>query len=148
MPARRGASVVKQPLEAGRRQLGVAHRVLDVLMPQIGLDRPRIGSLVRQFVARCMSQHVRVDLQIFHAGFGGHSLEHAAEARYGERGAAHADEHERRRRCFSLQLAQAAKLIAGQGMSCRISVLEAPDMDHAVREVDLAPLQVTQLARP
>ena len=38
-------------LEPCRRQLGVAHRVLDVLVPEVGLERPRIVSPISKRVA-------------------------------------------------------------------------------------------------
>ena len=47
-------------LEARRRQLGIAHRVLDVLVAKPSLQRPRVVAGVRQGVAAAMPQHVRV----------------------------------------------------------------------------------------
>jgi hypothetical protein len=47
-------------LEPRRRQLGVAHRVLDVLVPHPGLDRPRIVASVSQSVAASVPEHMGV----------------------------------------------------------------------------------------
>ena len=47
-------------LEAGRRQLGVAHRVLDVLVSQIGLQRASIDAVIGELEAAGVSQHVWV----------------------------------------------------------------------------------------
>ena len=47
-------------LEPIRRQLRVPHRVLDVLVPEVGLQRPRIVALVGQREAAGVPQHVRV----------------------------------------------------------------------------------------
>ena len=46
-----------------RRQLGVAHRVLDVLVTEISLQRPRIVALVGQREAGGVPQLVRVRLE-------------------------------------------------------------------------------------
>src|SRR5215831_2760366 len=48
-------------LEPVRGQLGVAHRVLDVLMTEPGLQRPGVVAGVGQRVAATVAQHVRVD---------------------------------------------------------------------------------------
>jgi hypothetical protein len=37
-------------LEAGRRQFGIAHRVLDVAVPEVSLQRPRVVPSVGQSV--------------------------------------------------------------------------------------------------
>ena len=50
-------------LEPRRRKLGVAHRVLDVAVAEIGLQGARIVSLVRQRVAAGVPEHVRVGLE-------------------------------------------------------------------------------------
>jgi hypothetical protein len=42
-----------------RRQLGVAHRVLDILMPEICLQAARIVAGIGQGIASAMAQHVR-----------------------------------------------------------------------------------------
>jgi hypothetical protein len=43
------------------RQLSIAHRVLDVLMPHPCLDGPRIAARVGQGVAASVPEHVGVD---------------------------------------------------------------------------------------
>jgi len=50
-------------LEPGRRQLGVADRMPDVLVAEISLDRSSILAGVGQRVARSMPEHVRVGLE-------------------------------------------------------------------------------------
>jgi hypothetical protein len=44
-------SLPPEILEARRRQLGIAHRVLDVAVSKVGLERPRIVPSVRQRIA-------------------------------------------------------------------------------------------------
>ena len=53
----KGLSKVLEPL---RRQLSVAHRALDELVAQIGLQRSRIVARVSQSVAGGVAQHVRM----------------------------------------------------------------------------------------
>ena len=47
-------------LEAGRRRLGVAHRMLDVAVPEISLQRPGIDAVIGELEAACVPQHVRM----------------------------------------------------------------------------------------
>src|SRR5262249_51701662 len=57
----RAASILPEILEPFRRQLGVAHRVLDVLVAEVVLQRARIDTLIRELVSAGMAQHVRMD---------------------------------------------------------------------------------------
>jgi hypothetical protein len=50
-------------LEAGRRQFGIAHRVLDVAVPKVGLQCPRVMSPVGERVATGVPEHVGVGLE-------------------------------------------------------------------------------------
>jgi hypothetical protein len=54
------ASALPEIFEPIGRQLGVAHRMLDVPMPEIGLQGSRIVPLVGQREAAGVAQHVRV----------------------------------------------------------------------------------------
>ena len=51
----RSALVRPQVAETGRRQLGVTHGVLDVLVPEIGLLGARVGAAVGQRIAASMA---------------------------------------------------------------------------------------------
>src|SRR5262249_3743317 len=62
------ASVFPPALEPGRCQLGVAHRVLDVFVPEVCLQRPRIPPCVRLLVSAGVPQHVRVCLDFEPSG--------------------------------------------------------------------------------
>ena len=72
-------SISKKFLEPLRRQGGIARRVLDIAMPEIGLDRTRVVAIVGELVAAGMAEHVgvRLDAQI---GRDGCPLDHAGEA--------------------------------------------------------------------
>ena len=45
-------------LEPARRQLSIAHGVLDIPVPEVGLERPRVVALVGQRKATGVAQHV------------------------------------------------------------------------------------------
>jgi len=55
-------------LEPIRRHLRVAHRVLDVLVPEPSLQRPRVVPGIGQGVAAGVAQHVREDHMVAHVG--------------------------------------------------------------------------------
>jgi hypothetical protein len=59
--SRRASALSPEILETIRRQLGVAHRVLDVLVPELCLQRPRVVSRIGEGVAAGVAQHVRED---------------------------------------------------------------------------------------
>ena len=74
-----GASASPEILEPRRRQFGVAHRVLDIAVPEVGLQRARVVPLVGQGVAAGVPEHVRVRLEA-ELGLDPRSLDHAGEA--------------------------------------------------------------------
>src|SRR6516162_935645 len=56
---KRWGSVPPEILEAVRRKLGVAYRMLDVLVPEPSLQRPGVVSRIGQRVTASVAQHVR-----------------------------------------------------------------------------------------
>jgi hypothetical protein len=80
----RASSNPPKGLEAGRGQLGVAHRVLDVLVTEIRLEGARVMSLGRQREPAGMPQHVRVRLE-GELRLHSRPLDHAREPCGGER---------------------------------------------------------------
>jgi hypothetical protein len=65
-------------------QFRVAHHVLNVLVAEIKLNRPRVLAVVCEIEAGCVAEHVRMDRK-FDAGhlggFGDHVMEHAPRHR-------------------------------------------------------------------
>jgi len=57
-------SVLPPALESRRSQLGVADRVLDVLMTQVGLQRARVSAGIRLVESAGVPQHMRVRLDL------------------------------------------------------------------------------------
>src|SRR2546428_11101388 len=60
VPHSKGEASAPEVLEPVRCQLGVAHGVLDVLVPKPCLQRPGVVAGVGQGVAAAMPEHVRV----------------------------------------------------------------------------------------
>jgi hypothetical protein len=59
-----GAALVLPKIpKAFRRQLGVAHRMLNVLVTEVVLQRARIDALIGQFETSRVPEHVRMDLE-------------------------------------------------------------------------------------
>jgi hypothetical protein len=142
------ASSAPKILEALRRQLGVADRVLNVAVAQIGLQCPGIVALVGQREPAGVAQYVRMGLEAQLCGFPG-ALDHAGKSRGGERGAAFRGEHERRFvLLIALQPAQCAQLIAAQWLRARRALLGPADRQGSVVEVDLVPTKVDQFGSP
>jgi hypothetical protein len=81
-------------LEAVRCQLRVADRVLDVPVPEIGLQRTGIMARIGQRKATGVPKHVRVDLEP-KASRKPRPLQHPGEARRGKGCAPLTDEHEK-----------------------------------------------------
>src|SRR5262249_41607181 len=144
----RGRSIVPEVLEAGRRQLSIAHCVLDVAVAQIGLQRPGIDALIGELEAACVPQHVRMNRE---AEIGGNPKprDHLTKPRGREGRPPFAGEDERRLRLLlALETAQGPQLSAGQWMDRLGAAFEPPDMQAAMGEVDGVPAQRHQLGRP
>ena len=69
---RERGSVSPEIFEPAGRQFGVAHRVLNVLVAEIKLDRPRILAGVREVIARGVAQHVRMNRKPVASGLRGY----------------------------------------------------------------------------
>ena len=92
-------------LETGRRQLGVPHRVLNILVAEICLQSPGVDALVRQRVATRMPEHVRMRLEA-ELGLLSRAFDHPGKTRCGEWRVAFRCEHESR---FGLLLPKPAE---------------------------------------
>src|SRR5215469_17712884 len=77
-------SLTPKVLKSRRRELGIAHRVLDVAVTEISLQRTGVVSPVGQCVAASMPQHVGVRLKA-KLGLDPDPLHHPGKAGSGER---------------------------------------------------------------
>jgi hypothetical protein len=85
--------ILPEPRKAPWRKLGIPYCVLDIPMPEVRLQRPRIVPRVRQGVAARMPQHVGMGLEPQPCRLAS-TLDHPAEARSVERGSAFGDKDE------------------------------------------------------
>jgi hypothetical protein len=74
-----GGSISKKLLEPLRRQRRVARRILNVAMPEVGLDRPRVVAVVGELIAAGVAEHVGVNFDT-EASLEARALDHAREA--------------------------------------------------------------------
>ena len=70
-------------LETPRRQLGISHGVLDVLVTEVGLKRPRVVALRRQCETAGVPQHVWMRLET-ELSFYARPFHHPSETGRGE----------------------------------------------------------------
>ena len=89
------AASTPKAFEPRWRQLGVAHRVLDVLVAQVSLQRAGVLPVVGKLETAGVPKHVRVSLDL-QARSPGRSRDDAREAGDGERATALTGENERR----------------------------------------------------
>src|SRR5262249_4883874 len=141
-----GCLIAPEVFEPVRRQLGVAHRVLDVLVPEPSLQRPRVVTGIGQGIAAGVPQHVREDRE-------GHSrtlpeaCEQRAEALGRHRAAALGGKDVRRCLLLALQAPQSAYFVALERMDAWRTIFRSTDVQTAGVQLDLMPLQIAQLGR-
>ena len=140
------ASVTPEFLEPRRRKLSVPDRVLNVLVPEIGLERAGVMARVRESEPASVSEHVGVYLDRQASG-NRRSLHHASKARRSERRLALRHKDKGRRSALTLQSAQGSQLIATDGMNARRSLFDTANVKRRGREVHLIPAKVAQLRR-
>jgi hypothetical protein len=126
-------------------ELGVADRVLDVLVAEVVLDRARVLAVVGELEARRVAEHVRVDRHADGGGLAGtgHNL---PKRGVGHRALAVGGENVGGVGLAALELAERAELRAVEGVGRRDPVLAAADVEEALAEIDLLPAQRDELA--
>ena len=113
-----GYQLLQKSLNRSGDKLGVAHRMLDILVPEIRLQRPGIVAFVGEGEPAGVPQHVRVRREAEPGGLAG-ALYKPGEAARGERRASLAGEHEGDRFLLTLQPAQCPQLVAQDRMRRR-----------------------------
>ena len=141
-------SILPEILEPRRRQLGVAHRVLDVLVPKVGLKRTRIVPLGGKREATGMAQHVRVRLET-EVRLSSRTPHHARKPCGSERCPALRRENEGRLGLLlALQPPEPPQLVPEDRMGAGAALLDPADVQRGRGEVDLFPARVRQLGSP
>src|SRR5262249_42684024 len=141
-------SIVPEILEPGRRQFGVAHRVLDVLVAEVGLERSRVDAAIGEMKPASMPEHVRVhrEIDLGRDAESGHQL---AESGGRERRAPLRSEDKRRYRfLFASEPAQRTQFATAEGVNRRRAALGPIHMQPSVTEIDAVPTQSDDLGCP
>src|SRR5262245_64839750 len=86
------SSVPPKILESVRRHFGVPDRVLDVLVPEVMLQGPRVVAIIGQLEPTGMAKHVWVDRE-WHLGGLAEALDEPVEADGADWSAALGDEY-------------------------------------------------------
>src|SRR6516164_7278834 len=86
------SSVPPKILESVGRQFGVPDRVLNVLVPEVVLQGPRVVAIVGELEPAGMAKHVRVDRE-WHLGGLADTLDEAMEADGADRPTAFGNKH-------------------------------------------------------
>ena len=112
-------------------------------MAEVRLQRPRVGALVRQCVARGVAQHVRMHLE-GQLGLDPDPLDHLLQAGHGEGRPPLADEDEGRLG-VPLERPQRSHFIAQQRMRAGLPALGPAQVQSAGFKLHVAPLQFDHL---
>src|SRR5450631_4388617 len=125
--------------EPCRRQLRVAHGVLNILMAEVGLKCPRVVALGSQCKTAGVPQHMWMHLEP-EVSLSTRALYHAGKASGGEGSTAFRSEHEGRLRfLFPLKPPQGTQLIPEDRMGAGATLLDPADVQGGRCEVDLIP---------
>src|SRR3954451_12777655 len=138
------ASIFPEGFEALGGELGVAHRVLDGLVAEVMLHSPRVLAVVDQLVAARMPQHVRVYRERKRCSLPC-AGEHITKAGRRHRRASLSDEYIPRLDGLALEFAQGSQFPASERVDAGHAVLDPPDVQEPVLEVDLVPAERAQL---
>ena len=120
--------------------------MLDVSVPQVGLESPRIMSLVGQREAAGVPEHMGMRLEA-QLGLAASAFHKPGKSARRERRAPLAGEHERRFGVlFSLQLSERSHFVAQNRIGRRGALLDPANMQTCMIEVHLVPAQISELA--
>lgn len=131
-------SVLPESFKSLRAELRIAHRVRDVLVPEVLLDRAGIVPIIRELIAGRVPQHVRMDGE----GEGGElagASDHFARRRRRHGPAALGDEQVGRFWVLPAELAKRSELRPSDRMRRQRPVLQTRHVHQAGLEVDLLP---------
>src|SRR5215475_13633983 len=145
-----GASTTLIPpkvLESVGRHFGVPDRVLNVLVPEVVLQGSRIVAIVGELEPTGVAKHVRVDGE-WQLGGLTEALDKPVETDGADRPAALGNEHVSLFSVLAAQLTQRTHLVTADWVDAGDSILHPVNVQAAVGELDLLPLQVADLRRP
>jgi len=123
-------------LKSPRRQVRVFHRVLNVPMPEVELDRARILVRIGQLIPTRMPELVRMHWK----AQGSHLArlgDHLADTRICQWTLALGEKDVRGLACQPFEFPQRTNLRPSQRVRARDTVLDAPDVKESVIEIEL-----------
>src|SRR5271169_930103 len=135
--------VLPESVEPRGRHRGVARRVLQVAMSEIGGDRPSVDAIIHELVPAGVPQDMRMDA--LKADCLGGTPQHLEEAARAHRRFALGHEDERSWLVLA-HAAQRSDFDAGERMRAALTAFEAMDVDASDLQVDLIPAQRHELA--
>src|SRR5262245_7443810 len=133
-----GRSILPEPIEAVGAQLGISHRVRDVAVAEVVLQRAGVDAIVGEFEAAAMAQHVRMSRER-KSGQLSSPADHFEEPGPRHWAAAFGVEDEAALQVLPSQLAQCPDFLAGERVRAIDTVLGPPHMDAAAIELDHIP---------
>src|SRR5262249_16346495 len=140
-----GRSILPEPIEAVGAQLGISHRVRDVAVAEVGLERAGVDAIVGEREAAGVAQQVRMSRERKSGQFSS-PADHFEEPGPRHRAAAFGVEDEAALQVLPSQLAQCPDFLAGEWVRAINTVFGPPHMDAAAIKLDHIPGQFTKLA--
>jgi len=134
-------SVLPESIEAVGAQLRISHRVRDVAVAEVVLQRAGIDAIVGELEAAAMAQHVRMSRERKSGQFPS-PADHFEEPGPSYRPTTFGVEDEAALQVLPPQLAQRPDLLAGERVRAINAVLGPPHMDAAGIEFDHIPGQL------
>src|SRR5262249_40752191 len=125
-----GGSILPEPIEAVRAQLGISHRVRDVAVAEVVLQRAGIDAVIGELEAAGVSEHVRMNGEGKFGQFPS-PADHFEEPGPRHRATAFGVEDEAAVQVLPSQLAQCSDFLASEGVRAVDAILGPPDMDAA-----------------
>ena len=124
----------------------MSHRVHDVTVAEVVLQRAGVDAVVGELEAAAMAQHVRMSRERKSGQFSS-PADHFEEPGPRHRAAAFGVEDEAAVQVLPSQLAQGPDFLAGEWVRAIDTVFGPPHMDAAAIKLDHIPGQLAELAR-
>src|SRR5262245_3263169 len=128
-------SVLPEPIEAVGAKLGISHRVRDVAVAEVVLQRAGVDAIVGELEAAGVAQHVRMSRERKFGQFSS-PADHFEEPGPRHRAAAFGVVDEAALEVLPSQLAQGPNFLAGERVRAIDTVLGPPYMDATAIEFD------------
>ncbi len=141
---RRRRSISPEILKPIRTQFRIAHRVRDVLVPEVLLDRPGVLALAREFEPAGVAQHVGMNREGELGELAG-TRNQLPGRRRRHRSFALGHEHIRQIWVDAAEFAQRAQFNAADRVGRGHTILQSIDVHRSRLEIDLIPAQSDQL---